>query len=39
MNDTGNLPLWDLNLGTLTVAFLCLTIAAALILAYLGGRK
>jgi hypothetical protein len=39
MNDTGNLPFWDLNPGTITIAFLCLTILIALLLALTGGRK
>jgi hypothetical protein len=39
MNDTGNLPLWDLNPGTITVGFLCLTILIVLLLALTGGRK
>jgi hypothetical protein len=39
MNDTGNIPFWDLNPGTITVGFLCLTILIVLVLALTGGRK
>lgn len=39
MNDTGNIPFWDLNPGTITIAFLCLVIILVLLLALLGGRK
>lgn len=39
MNDTGNIPFWELNPATLTLGFLCLVILTVIILAYLGGRK
>jgi hypothetical protein len=39
MNDTGNLPFWELNPGTLTIAFLCLIILIVFLLALTGGRK
>ena len=39
MTDTGNMPLWDLNIGTVTVAFLCLVILVVVVLAFLGGRR
>lgn len=39
MNDTGNIPFWDINIGTMVIAFLCLVIILVLLLAFLGGRK
>ena len=39
MNDTGNIPFWDLNPATLTVAFLCLVILTVIILAISGPKK
>jgi energy-coupling factor transporter transmembrane protein EcfT len=39
MNDTGNIPFWDLNPATLTVGFLCLVILVVLVLAFTGGNK
>jgi len=39
MNDTGNVPFWDINPVSLTLAFLCLTIILVCILAYLGPKK
>ena len=39
MGETGNMPLWDLNIGTMTVAFLCLVILIVFVLAFVGGRR
>lgn len=39
MTDTGNIPFWDLNPATLSIALLCLIILIVCILAYLNGRK
>ena len=39
MNDTGNIPFWDINPATLTIGFLCLVILIVVLLALTGGRK
>ena len=39
MNDTGNIPFWDLNPATLLIAALILTIGVVCILAWLSGKS
>lgn len=39
MNDTGNLPIWDLNPASALVAGLVLVIFAVCILAYYSDKK
>jgi hypothetical protein len=39
MNDTGNIPFWDLNPASLVIAILVLIVLLVCVLAYLGGRK
>lgn len=38
MNDTGNIPFWDLNPPSLIIAGLALVIAIVCVLAWIGGR-
>ena len=39
MNDTGNIPFWDLNPASLVVAILVAIVLLVCVLAYLGGNK
>ena len=39
MNDTGNIPFWDLNPASLVIAILVLIVLLVCILAYLGGQE
>ena len=39
MNDTGNIPFWDLNPASLVIAILVLIVLLVCVLAYLGGNK
>jgi hypothetical protein len=39
MNDTGNIPFWDLNPASLVIAILVLIILIVCILAYFGGQE
>jgi len=39
MNDTGNIPFWDLTPASLVIAILVLIVLIVCILAYFGGQK
>ena len=39
MNDTGNIPFWDLNPASLVIAILVLIVLLVCVLAYLGGQE
>ena len=39
MNDTGNLPIWDLNPASVLIAALVLIVFAVCILAYYSDKK
>ena len=39
MNDTGNIPFWDLNPASLVIAILVVIVLLVCVLAYFGGTK